>query len=88
MAKAELLFDYARYESILADRGMTTYRVAKDAGIAYATLAMWKAGRNEIRYETALKVAKALDCKVEDFFRRDDDGTDLERDEQPARVFL
>ena len=55
MCKKQNTFD--RFEQLLKERGVTAYRVAKDANISTSTMSNWKTGRSEVSTPTLQKIA-------------------------------
>jgi len=47
-------------KNLIAKRGITKYRIAKDCGIAYQTLLNWLSGRVEPSDENAITVGRYL----------------------------
>lgn len=48
---------YEIFESLLRERGITSYRVAKDTGITSATLSDWKNGKSQPKVDKLQKIA-------------------------------
>ena len=56
-------------ERIAKDRGMSLYRLAKEAGITQTAIYKWrKAGIDRAQLGVMARVAAALGCKVDDLF--------------------
>lgn len=56
-------------ERIAKDRGMSLYRLAKEAGITQTAIYRWrKAGIDRAQLGVMARVAAALGCKVDDLF--------------------
>lgn len=56
-------------ERIAKDRGMSLYRLAKEAGITQNAIYKWrKAGIDRAQLGVMARVAAALGCKVDDLF--------------------
>lgn len=56
---------YENFESLLRERGITAYRVAKDTGIPTATLSDWKNGRSTPKTDKLLKIAEYFGVPLE-----------------------
>lgn len=65
---------YSRFESILAEKSITPYRVATDLDISPMLLSDWKANKSKPRLDTMIQIANYLNVPVTDF-------SDLEREE-------
>ncbi|MBE6044100.1 MAG: helix-turn-helix transcriptional regulator [Clostridium thermopalmarium] len=64
-------------QEIIAQKGLTKYKVAKQAKIGQATISELVSGkRKEPKYSTALKLAKILDVKVEKIYEAIKEGQD------------
>lgn len=48
---------YAIFEKLLQDKGVTPYKVAKETGIATATLSDWKNGKSTPKADKMQKIA-------------------------------
>lgn len=60
-----------RLEEILAERGITLYRLAKDSGIAYENLRKLKNGdATRIYFETLDRLCDALNCEPHELLTR------------------
>lgn len=57
---------YGKYASIRDSKSLTDYRVAKDTGIAPATLSDWKTGKTVPKADKLYTIAKYLGCTIED----------------------
>lgn len=56
-------------ERIAKDRGMSLYRLAKEAGITQTAIYRWrKVGIDRAQLGVMARVAAALGCKVDDLF--------------------
>ena len=55
---------YKVFEELLEKSGKTAYQVAKDTGIATATLSEWKAGTYKPKIEKLMILAKYFDVPV------------------------
>ena len=57
---------YAKFETLLCKRGITSYQVAKATGISQVTLSQWKSGRSTPKVDKLLKIATYLNVSIED----------------------
>ena len=48
---------YERFEQLLKERGISTYRVAKDTKITTSLFSQWKSGKNQPKTSTLQKIA-------------------------------
>lgn len=58
---------YEKFEELLAQRGITAYRVAKDTGITTATFTSWKQGKYTPKREKLQKVADYFGVSIDYF---------------------
>lgn len=66
---------YNKLWKILIDKNMNKVQLREAAGISSNSLA--KLGKNEpVRMDVLMKIASALDCKVEDLFETQKDSPD------------
>jgi transcriptional regulator with XRE-family HTH domain len=56
---------YERYEQLIQELGLTSYRVAKLAGIGEYILSDWKRGRSTPNADNMAKIAKVLGVSSE-----------------------
>jgi transcriptional regulator with XRE-family HTH domain len=56
---------YARYEELLKEKGVTNYKVAKDTGIAQATLSDWKNGKSTPKNDKLQILADYFDVSLD-----------------------
>ena len=56
---------YERFEQLIQELGLSSYRVAKMTGIDTAVLSNWKRGKTTPNAENMAKIARALDVSVE-----------------------
>ena len=61
---------YLVFEKLKTDRGVSTYRVAKDCGIPQTTLSDWKLGKIRCSLNVARKLADYFDVPVDVFVGR------------------
>ena len=57
---------YKKYEELCNERGVTTYQVSKETGIAQSTFSDWKSGRSKPKVDKLLKIANYFGVPVED----------------------
>lgn len=57
---------YKNFERIIKERGITSYRVAKDTGIAQSCLSDWKHRRSIPKVDKLIKIASYLDVSLEE----------------------
>lgn len=56
-------------KAIREERGITQEKLAKEAGVARATISKLEGGKDVVTStETIRKIANALDCSVQDIF--------------------
>lgn len=58
---------YERFEQLLKENNVTAYRVAKETGIATATLSDWKQGRSTPKTDKLQKIADYFGVSIEYF---------------------
>lgn len=58
---------YERFEQLLKENNVTPYRVAKETGIATATLSDWKNGRSTPKTDKLQKIADYFGVSIEYF---------------------
>lgn len=58
---------YERFEQLLKENNVTAYRVAKETGIATATLSDWKKGRSTPKTDKLQKIADYFEVSIEYF---------------------
>ena len=58
---------YRVFEKLLNERGVTAYKVAKEANVDNSTLSHWKAGDFEPKLSVLVKIADYFDVPVEIF---------------------
>ena len=56
---------YKRFDKLLRERGITAYKVAKDTGIATATLTQWKKGVSTPKQDKLQKIADYFNVSLE-----------------------
>ena len=57
---------YSKYEKLLQERGLNSYKVSKATGISQTTLSNWKKGRSKPKVDKLLKIAEFLGCDIKD----------------------
>jgi Predicted transcriptional regulators len=58
---------YSRYEELLKDKGITSYRVAKETGISQVTLSDWKSGKSSPKLDKLKMLAEYFEVDVSYF---------------------
>lgn len=58
---------YERYAQLRDERGLTDYAVAKETGVATATLSCWKAGEYKPKTDKLLALARFFGVPIEYF---------------------
>lgn len=58
---------YKKFEQLITEKGITTYRVAKDTGIAPTVFSDWKTGKSKPKVDKLMILAKYFDVSVEYF---------------------
>lgn len=58
---------YHKYETLCNERGVTSYRVAKDTGIAQSTLSDWKSGISNPKLDKLKILAEYFGVSIEYF---------------------
>lgn len=56
---------YDIFDKLMAQRGVTRYRVAKDTGVAEATLADWMKGRSTPKIDKLQKIADYFGVSID-----------------------
>lgn len=57
---------YDNFRQIIEKKGITPYRVAKETGIATATMSDWKNGKYIPKIDKLRKIATYLDVPIEE----------------------
>lgn len=57
--------DYRIYERLCKEKGLTPNKVAKELGIASATISDWKYGRSEPKIDKARKIAEYFNVSID-----------------------
>lgn len=63
---------YKKFEALLIERKLTTYKVAKDTGISNTTFSDWKRGKSKPKLEKLIILAKYFGVPVE-YFAEDEE---------------
>lgn len=58
----------ASFESLRKAKGYTQTQLAKELDVDQSAVSLWEAGKTFPRIELAMKVAKILDCTLEELF--------------------
>ena len=58
---------YANFERILAEKGITPYRVATDLGFSPMLLSDWKMDKSKPKYDTMVAIVTYLGTDMEQF---------------------
>lgn len=58
---------FYKYNELLNQRGLTSYRVSKETGIPYATLSDWKNGKSTPKIDKLIIIANYLKVPVSIF---------------------
>ena len=58
---------YARFEDILEEKSLTSYRVATDLGFSPMLLSDWKNDKSKPKLDTMILIAKYLGADVTEF---------------------
>lgn len=57
---------YEKFESLLKEKDVTAYQVAKATGIATSTLSEWKAGNYTPKVDKIKKIAEYFGVSIEE----------------------
>ena len=60
---------YSVFEKLIKKKGVSTYKVSKDTGIAQSVLSDWKRGRSTPKIDKLLKIADYLGVDVSVFIK-------------------
>ncbi len=58
---------YEKFERLVKARGITTYRVAKDIGLASTVFSDWKSGKSKPKADKLKKIADYFGVTIEYF---------------------
>lgn len=56
--------DYKKYEKLLEERKVSSYKVSKETGIPYTCLTDWKANRSTPKIDKIMKLAQYFGVSV------------------------
>lgn len=70
---------YEKFEILLQERNLTSYKVSLATGIAQSTLSDWKNGRSKPKFDKLLTIARYFGVPVEYF--ADDEEAESEEEE-------
>lgn len=57
---------YEKYLKLITEKGLTSYKVGKETGIARSTFSDWKSGKSKPKAEKLSKIAKVLGVTIEE----------------------
>ena len=63
---------------IRKEKGMKQEFIAEQIGVRQSTVAMWETGKSMPRGETMIKLAKLLNCTIDDLLRQESEGAPVE----------
>lgn len=58
---------YQKFEQLVKAKGITTYRVAKDIGLAPTVFSDWKSGKSKPKVDKLKKIADYFGVTIEYF---------------------
>lgn len=58
---------YQKFEQLVKARGITTYKVAKDIGLAPTVFSDWKSGKSKPKVDKLKKIADYFGVTIEYF---------------------
>ena len=61
---------YQKFEQLVKARGITTYRVAKDIGLAQTVFSDWKSGKSNPKVDKLKKIADYFGVTIEYFLEQ------------------
>ncbi|HCL03812.1 MAG TPA: XRE family transcriptional regulator [Lachnoclostridium phytofermentans] len=67
---------FKKYQELLKDRGLTSYKVSKETGIAYATLSDWKNGKSKPKIDKIRTLSLYFNVPVSYFIEADGDNSE------------
>lgn len=79
---------YSHFEELLNEKGLTSYRLAKDLGFSTVLFTHWKNGRSAPKMEKLNKIAEYLNVPVSYFFDGKVDNTTYEEKKGEAKSLL
>ncbi len=59
---------YEKYEKLLKERGITTYKMCSDTGITNACISDWKRGRSAPKVDKIQKICDYFDVPITYFY--------------------
>lgn len=62
---------YSKFEKLLIERNVSAYQVAKETGVATATLTSWKNGTYVPKVDKLMKIANYFGVPVEYFLKEE-----------------
>ncbi|WOO35981.1 helix-turn-helix transcriptional regulator [Anaerocolumna sp. AGMB13020] len=62
---------YSRFKTLLKEKGITPYKVAKDTGISQGTLSDWKLGKCKPKLDKLMKIANYLGVPLEELIKEE-----------------
>ena len=63
---------YEKFQKLLTERGVTAYQVAKETGIATATLTEWKNGKYSPKVEKLLLISNYFGVPITYFINEEE----------------
>ncbi|MDF2485688.1 MAG: family transcriptional regulator [Herbinix sp.] len=57
---------YDKFRQIINEKGITTYRVAKETNLSPTVFSDWKSGKSKPKVDKLQKIATYLGVKIED----------------------
>lgn len=60
---------YQKFEQLVKARGISTYRVAKDIGLAPTVFSDWKSGKSKPKADKLKKIADYFGVTIEYFLK-------------------
>jgi transcriptional regulator with XRE-family HTH domain len=60
---------YEKFETLLRNKKITSYRVSKDTGISTATLSDWKAGRSKPKADKLKILSDYFEVPIDYFLK-------------------
>jgi transcriptional regulator with XRE-family HTH domain len=72
MGREKEYFDHEKLRQILAERGISLYRLAKDCGYTRPVLSRTASGERTPQYNTVAAIAEALGVSLDFFLKKED----------------
>ena len=63
---------YTKFEELLKEKGITSYRVSLDTGIPQATFSRWKNGVAAPKVDKLIKIAEYLGISLDELVKGDE----------------